>query len=1294
MSRKTLFLTTIFAFLLAVAPLSAQVTTGSLQGVIKDQNDAVVVGATVKITNTQTGITRETTTNDDGFYRATNLLPGDKYTIEVTAQGYAATNLENIAVRLATENSADIQLQVQGASAEVTVTAGSDEVIQTTQNQLKTDFSTKQVTQLPLNGGGIDNLALLVPGVVTPGDTAFSNGVGISANGNRGRSNNFQLDGQDNNDNSVAGPTLTLTNTEAVGEFQVITNNFSAEFGRNSGAQINSITKSGTNDFHGSFFEFHNNSALNARNNLEKVAGANYKFLADNGVNEFRGLANRNGKDPFRNNQFGVSVGGPIVKNRAFFFATYQGTYTRGEASSEIINKGLGLGSGAIFFDQASSLLARQLFPNAVTSQLVSTSAAGGPAFVQGQGQFLLAPPTVDTNGDGIVDAFLFGPGNPFGNATNANRLEPSLFVCATNPGAGAACPAANLRTLYTGESVRIIPGNASVNEFITREDFNLTDKDIISARYIFNKGDFPLTTNLGRIQAGALFDTPNKNHNLGVTYTRLLNAKFTNEARFNFQYLNVMFGDPSVASAPSLALSSTRDLQGSQFSLAIGTLNTFPQSRKVLTYQEQDTVSATLGNHAVKVGFDLRQQRTDNFFLPNFLGAYVFRGATNSGTVPDGTFYTATGATRAGSAALAFENLLLNRPRDINFAVGNAQRDIDQNDYFFFIQDDWRARSNLTLNLGLRYELSSQPFNDLIDAVTKRESDPSTALFNTAFPIETRTLKRVPLDTNNFAPRVGFAYSPNLDFLGERFTNGRTVIRGGFGVSYDPSFFNIVNNTVTAAPFVGAGFIRQNDPGATGSVGVPFLPSTVAQLNQTPGTAGGDPRLFNQTRVSDDFHNPFTLNYNFGIQQEVFKSSVIEVRYVGTLIRDQFQSINANPDLRNLALAGQNLFGDPTRFTDGITVTPFGGAGAIAPTAANGFNTRGVDPNGNVRINGSGRLNPNLGAVRLRNNGANGRYDGLQTEFRSRLGDLAYNVNYTFSKTIDNASEIFASLAGGQTVAFSQNPFDTDGGERGLSAFHQKHALSANFVYDLPFYRSQKGVVGKLLGGFELSGVAFAGSGRPYTPLQLVNGYDVNFEGAFNGNFGLIRPFNGNSNAPNGTIAFGYAADCLVLFGGNECDYNGGAAAPGKFIIYDSRQPSAPGRVVSAQEALQQARLIYNDFGGFTAAGVPLGQLEAFNLFKSPYGDVGRNTFFGEPLYRFDLGVLKATNIGERVKIEFRTEITNLFNHRNFGVPNTAIDSGVFVPNGTVLTTFQNPGASGINGGSRIVRLGLKVIF
>lgn len=1244
MSRKTQkFISFIILLLFAVAPITAQVTTGSLQGIVKDPNGAVVAGATIKITNTETGASRETQTNSEGYYRVTNLLPGDKYKIDISASGFASQTLENIAVRLATENSLDAQLNLQGATGVVTVT-DTGEIIQTTQNQLKTDFSQKQLTQLPLNGGSIDNLALLVPGVLTPGDTDFTNGVGISANGNRGRSNNFQIDGQDNNDNSVAGPTLSLTNTDAIGEFQVITNNFSAEFGRNSGAQINTITKAGKNDISGTTFWNHNNQALDALNNFQKVNAKTFKFMSDNGVSDFQGLANRGGKNPYSLNQIGGSLGGPIKKDKAFFFITYEGTYNRGETVSN------GLASGLITFDKTSATLAAQLFPNAATKQLTSTAIGGGPAFIQGAGQFLIAPPTIDFNGDGIPETFVWGAGNPFGLTPTANRLQPSLFV---RDGGG------NLRTLYTGEAVRMVRADSSNDQIITREDFNLTDKDMISARYIFNNSRNPLAT--GRSLAGALFDVPSKNHNLGVTYTRTLSSNWVNEARFNYSSLNIKFGDPNgTLPGPGIGFSGQRDLAGSFGSIAFGTQNNLPQSRKVVVYQEQDTLSSTIGNHAIKFGFDFRQQRTENFFLPNFLGTYTFRGGSVAGTIPANTFYEEDGTSRAGQPALAFENLLLNRPRDINFAVGSPKNNIDQNDYFLFFQDDWRAKSNLTLNLGFRYEVSTQPFNKINEKVNVREADTATAVFSTAFPLASRTAKNIPLDKNNWAPRLGFAWSPNFDFFGDRFSNGKTVIRGGVGVSYDPGFFNIVLNTITAAPYVGAGFIRQNDPGLPGSVGIPFLPNTTALLSQTPGTNGGDPRLFNQTRVSDDFHNPYTISYNFGIQQELWRNTVLEVRYVGTQIKDQFQTLNGNPDLRFLAAAGA-YFGDAAKFTNGLT------------------------PGVNAGTNGNGRVDPTLGITRLRTNGAHGQYDGLQTEFRTRYTNLSLNFNYTFSKTMDNASEIFGSVGGGQTLAASQNPFDTDRGEWGLSAFHQKHNVTANFVYELPYYKSQSGFVGKLLGGFQLTGIMRMGSGRAYTPINLNSAGDPNFENTFLGS-GVLRPYNGSPTAPVGTIAFGANAAANV-FGDTR-------AAAGQFIVYNTLSPGSNGVVVTQAQALQQARLFYNDFGLFSQFGIPLASLEAFNLFKSPFGNVGRNTFFGNPFYQTDLSVLKRTNLNERMKLEFRAEFQNAFNQRNFGVPNVLAEAAYTAYTGTigVVSGFQNPGFN--PGSSRSVRLGMKFIF
>ncbi|MDT5296581.1 MAG: hypothetical protein QOJ76_3461 [Acidobacteriota bacterium] len=1262
---------TLLALLMFTASFAtAQVTTGNLQGVVLDPNNAAVAGATVKITNVDTGQTREVTTNAEGFYRVTNLNPGDKYRVDVTATGFTAKSVENVAVRVATENTVDLQVGVAGISGETVQVTGETSLIDTAQSQLSTNYTPQQLTQLPYVGS-IDNLALLTPGIVTPGDSDFANGVGISANGNRGRSNNFQIDGQDNNDNSVAGPALSINNAEAIGDYQVITNSFSAEFGRNSGAQINVVTRSGTNEIHGALFEFHQNAALNARDNGEKLQQKKYQFLADNGfASQFAGLANRYlGAEPFRDNRFGFRLGGPIKKNKAFFFVTYEGNYFRGESTTE------NLTSASLTPNIDSVRFLGTRFANAATGALGSTAVAGGPLTAQGVGTAFIVPATLDTNGDGVPDTFQFGPGNPFGQPVTPGFLAPIAVV---SDGAGGR------RIITGGELLRIFPNNSTTHQLITREDFTLSDKDNIVARYIYDNSKFPLAT--GRFLAGALFDVPSKNNNLGVTWTRTVSPTFVNEARFNFSRLDVKFGDPD-ATLPGPEISfgpGQRDLFFN-FALTFGTQNNLPQSRKVDTYQLQDTITQTLGNHAVKYGADIRHQKVDNFFLPNFLGRFNFRPG---GAVPANTFFNfgTTGLNgTARTTATAFENFLLNRPAIINFAAGDPRILTKQNDYFFFVQDDWRIRPTLTLNLGARYEISTTPFNPIIEALNARESDPSTALFSTAFPLSSRTAQKLPIDKNNFAPRVGFAWSPNISGMGDHFREGRTVVRGGFGIAYDPSFFNIVLNTVTAAPFAAAGTIDQRASITAGTpiITFPNLP-TRTQLAATPGTNGGDPRLFSQTRVDPNFHSPYTMSYNFGVQQEVFRRSVLEMRYVGSRIVGQFQTINGNPDLRSFNRGAVCLGLAPGAFTGGLVGGPV--ADQNTSCALGGFNSAGLDATG-TRITSSGRVDPNFGPIRTRTNGATSTYNGLQMRFDTRFtNSLVANVNYTLSKTIDNASEIFGTLGGGQGVASPQNPFDANRGERGLSAFHQKHNFTANFLWELPFMKDQRGLVGHLLGGYQLGGIIRMGSGRPYTPVEAFSLGDPAFENGFTN--GLLRPFNGNSSAPEGTIAIGVTTACLVLFANPAC--NDPAAVPGNnmFLLFNTRNVGSDATVITGSQALQQARLIYNDFG-ISGQGVDFRLLEAFNLFKTPFGNVGRNTFSGEPFYLSNLSLFKTTNITEGTKLEFRVEALNIFNHRNFGVPDPITEDA---SNGFTVSSFMNPGYN--NGGNRSVRFGLRFLF
>ncbi len=1232
---KFRFVGFLFALLTIVATLSlsvsAQITTGSIRGTVKDQTGAVISGATVKVTNTETGKTTESTTNAEGFYRITNILPGEKYEVEVSAPNFGKKLYSQYIIRLGQESELNIDLSASAGGETIQVTADAP-LIQQSEAQLSNTFNNKQITQLPF-AGSIDNLVLLTPGVATPGDTDFANGVGISANGNRGRSNNFQIDGQDNNDNSVAGPSLTLTNQEAVGELQVVTNTFSAQFGRNSGAQVNTITKSGTNQFHGSGFYFLQNSALNTRNNQEERQQASLRSLVASGVTSLTGLANRE-KDPFTNNRAGFSIGGPIIKDKMFFFVTYQYTSTRGESTTNNI------GSGNLIFSAAGSQFLDQRFGTPTTNQLVSTAVGGGPATVQGLGTLILLPQL-----DGNTFLYTNTPGN----------LTPLLVTTrsATDP---------TRVVVYGGEALRVFRSDNTDHQVIGRYDWNVTDHDTVTARYIFDDADFPGAAT-GRVLAGAAFAVPSRNNNLGVSYTRILTPRITNEARFNFSRLNVTFGDTNSRPLPEISFNGTRSIAPfGGLSTTFGTQNNLPQSRKVDVYQIQDNLSTTLGNHSLRFGTDIRFQRVTNFFLPNFLGTYRFG---SGGAVPANTFFNfGTNGTdgTARTTATAFENFVLARPNRINFALGNPLIKTEQNDYFFYLQDDWKIRPNLTLNLGVRYEVSTQPFNPIVESVVARESNPATAIFSTAFPLEYRTPTKVNSDTNNISPRLGFAWSPNLPFGGERFRNGRTVIRGSFGTAYDPSFFNIVLNTVTAAPYAGVGSLVI-PTASLGTPSYPFLPSTPAQLATTPGTNGGDPRLFSQTRV-DNFRSPYTISYGLGIQQEIFKNNVFEIRYVGNRFVGQFQTINGNPDLRFLARAGQFLSGNPGLFTNG-NVSP-------GATAANNFSNR-------PGLSGDGRLNPDFGPTRTRINGTQGSYHGLQMRYDSRIGnDLTLTINYTFSKTVDNASEIFGTGGGGQVTAIAQNDFDRVKGEKGLSAFHQANVMTAFFNYSMPFFRDQKGWVGRVLGGYQFNSIIVLGSGRPFNPQNFFAAKDPAFTFAT----GELRPFAGNASAPSTTIAFGSTA-AGALFGD--------ASAPaGSYVVYNTAQPGSAGTVVSAAQVGSAARYIYNDFGLFTQFGIPLSALEAFNQFRTPYGNVGRNSAIGPNTYNVNFSIFKTTNINEKYKLEFRAEFFNLFNRRNFGIPDIVTEDAF---TGSEVGTYLNPGLS-LTGSSRTMRFALRFLF
>lgn len=1184
----------------------AQSTTGRLNGTITAP-DGVIPGATVVAKNEATGVSSPSfTTSGEGLFVISNLIPGT-YSVTVTGAGFKTKTVSNIGVRLGLETDVRFDLEIGSAQETVTVVANTEEVAQTN-SEISTNFETRKVNELPSNaaGAGLDTLALNVPGV-TPGfGNVNSNGTTLSVNGNRARSNNFSIDGTDNNDLSIGGPSYFISNSELVQEYQVVTNNFSAQYGRNQGAIVNIVTKAGTNDFRGSAFWYHRNaSSLDAMNNIE------------------RRTPSRSKKDKFISNTFGFVFGGPIVKNRAFFFGSYQG------------------------IRQAQTVTARSGNPAILASEFGRLQAAfpGNAAIraIVSQGAFAL------TN---------FGLVRPRTDIANPNRricisVDPTVNCVVGGNETGffaAALPEREFGLPFEQD------------EFTIRGDWNITAKDNFSIRYLWQ--DNVTVNSLGGVN-GFTGDVPANSKNLSGFYTRQISSRIVNNFQGTFQRLSVKFGggctDPLTGCIPDTSelANSYTNIQfagissqsgttafGGPTLLGIGGATNLPQGRIVDVYQFSNKTSWVIGPHSMTFGVDFRYLKNSVPFLPNI-----------------------NGVIRYNSLAA----LVNNAPTSVTLADGQVDLAYKQYDQFYFFQNDWRVRPNLTLNLGIRYEYSGQPINRINQVTTERESSATTALWRQSLPLEARTFPKIPSDKNNFAPRLGFAWSPDFgDSPFAKFMFGgkdATVIRGGYSIAYDAVFYNIMLNISTSAPTV---ILDTFAP----TVGMPANPLGAAvrqAYNANLRRNTFDPRLLSRTDVTSDFHSPYSIQFSIGIQRQINASNVFEIRYVGNRGKDLFQTVNSNPNynaLWNGFTQTITLAGTPTviTFPNFRNLLP---AGTPAPQVC-------TDVAGTPDNEGAcnGRLLAGSGLIRSRTNTGESQYDSLQMRYNGRFLDknLIFGAAYTWSKALDNASEIFAF---GESP-MAQNPFDLQAGEFSFSGFDRPHSFSMNFIYDVPAFRQQKGFLGRLLGGWQINGTYNLASGRPYTPEQFrnaqvfANGYlDAAFVNTFIG-LDNLRPFNGNPNADVRRVGItNIDARLMGLLSATA------ALSPTGFYLLNDLN-----RGVLTPVTPNDVRFIYNGPGAALAFG-------------TPFGTAARNSVRGKVLNQLNMGFFKTTNITERFKIQFRVEGFNILNIPNSGF---GVAAGASLPQLLLENAGVAGAAFGDNGdvalSSRRLQFGMRIIF
>lgn len=927
------------AFLLMLVPGAtalAQTSKGFIVGNVLDPGGATITGASVKITNVATGVTRDTVSQSDGNYRFDAIDPGT-YRIEVTASGFKTTTREGIVAAAAQTVEVAVQLEVGATSETVNVTADTSVILQTQDGARINTFDTTQITQLPIAGLNPVNLVFTLPGVVDPGPRAggFVQGTEFSVNGLRPRSNNQLLDGLDNNDNSIAGQFYQPVLRDGYSEVAVLQSDYSAEFGRAGGAVVNVVTRSGTNQFHGSVYDVIRNNRLNTLTPGEKR----------NGLTRV---------PQFKENTFGFSIGGPVIQNKLFFFGTFQPDFTRSST----------VATGIVPTEAGFNQL-RSLFP-------------------------------VGTNPN--LDRFL--------SIVGSNRGTVSPFTVS----AGTGRPAIEFATAQTAAS-------QPVDDYqgYGRVDYSPNERDNFAARYLFEKqtsaNQFPT------IFQGFQIDVPSFVQNAYLSYTRVLSPQTTNELRFGFGRFNAFFTptDPAASTGgPVFSFSGTGLGRGiSSVGLAAG----FPQGRIFNNFQIQDTITRTFGNNTIRAGGDVNIQRSKQLIPINTRGTLTF--SSGGGFNALANFLDQ----RSGSGGSA--NISIGSP--VNYPNAFYQN--------YFVNDTYRIRPNLTLNLGLRYENYGTPFNTV--------SFPAFPGLNQPF----NTVARQKRDTNNFAPRVSFAYQPKFGggLGGLLLGSERTVIRGGFAVNYDFFFNNILLNTAASSPNT---FTAQNLGSTVGGRG---LSNFGASSLPASGTANP---LSPTTSIDPNLRNPETYVFNFGVQRQLPFKLIGDVAYVGSRGTRLFINEQINPG-----------------------VTPFGTS--------------------------LSRLSRNRGSVTLRTNGGDSVYHSLQARLERGLSNgLLFRFAYTFSKAIDDVnSEVFATTGGS---SLGSQPFNRRL-DRSVASFDVPHRFVVSAVYDLPS-PAKSGVLKQIFGGFQLSGIYSIQSGAVESPF--IGGVDLNNDGSsFNDRPAIANP-------------------------------------------------------------------------------------------------------------------------------------------------------------------------------------------
>ena len=1067
---RRLFVTLgILALLSGVA--HAQIDRATLGGTVKDAQGGVLPGVTVSVTNIETNVSIQALTTSTGGYLVTDLRSG-RYRIEAELSGFKK-GVQTVILEIGQRGRLDLSLSVGGLTEAVTV-EGEQRLLNTEQASLGAVIDNTSVAKLPLAIRNWDDLLALVPGVQGDryteqgGGTSFGRTGGINVHGARALQNNFLLDGVNNNSISENVQELTSQvsrpSVDAIQEFKVVTSPYSAEYGRSPGAAVSVATKSGTNAIHGTVYDFYRNEKMDSIDFVSKRAAALANTTPIKAAND--------------QNQFGGNLGGPIIKDKAFFFVDFEGTrITRG--------------------------LTR-----------------------------LTRVPTTDDRA-GVFASAIRDPttGLPFpGNVIPQSRMDPvAVAILGLVPQPNQ--PGSN-------NFFRLAESVDNSDRVLGRVDYRFDSKNSVFGRYIYSNRDRQIPGAFGGVIDGtgtsAFGNQKIKTNAFVGGWTRIFSPTVVNEFRFSWSRsvsdaLHQAFGinPPAAATIPNSVTNPavaggfpgiTIDGYFGGGGLGrIGSPDFLPKFQHTEQFEFLDSVSWLRGNHALKAGADIIAPMKNTYLdVPATRGSVRFRNTFTGNPMAD---------------------YLLGYVAD--FQISNVWV-TDQRHWasMFFLQDDWKVNEKLALNLGLRYDFITPALEAKNGQTNFNPAGTGSLIFAKDGSLEDRGL--VKPDRNNFAPRVGVVYT----------LNDKTVLRGGYGIFYN--LFDRVGSEDQLALNV-PGLVNKSFPAPSAAAGPNFLlrqgfPSGTSVVpNLDP--AAGQLKTLRLRAVSNSAPKTTVNQASIGFQRELTKKIVVTVDGIWTKGTNLASLVNLNQPLPNAA--GNNALG----------ALPY----------------------------------PNFGFVEWRAQDAKSSYKGIDFGLDKRFSDgYSFGIAYTLGDSKDNASEQLTTQG---SSAFPQNSRDFSAWY-GPSDYDVKHRLTLNVVAELPFGSTKKwaksGVGNALLGGWTVSAIYAARTGRPYTVVQSNNNVGTNMTGLPNLVGDPDSGVNRTCNSPS---------DCAAV-------------------------------------------LLWYNPAAFQA------------VTSGTFGNEIRNQLRGPNWKSFDLSLQRRVNLNKRVGAVVRLDAFNVFDRVNFGLPDRTLNN------------------------------------